>query len=139
MRIKFKDCDGDTHDCDHMKDLRGFRKLVVEFESLPFPGSDKPMSESERAQAVSQCQSQCEKGKIARLRKTFEPAYGPAVQGAVHSDSTYTCYLEFYPRQHLAKELMAKAGKILKEAARLSAGERAAVALLEMVETLKIL
>lgn len=152
LRVKSKRCGkDDTFDCEAMKILGGFRKVVIEFESLPCMKLAKPMpewfragetwSQSQRDQFNSefdQSKSQCEKLRKSALQY-LEPTYGPAVQGTVHDTFNYTCYLEFYPRQHLAKESLIQAGKILKEAARLATGKRSVAALSEMVETLKLL
>lgn len=102
---------------------------MVEFENLPFPKRDESTSDSE-ARAVSRSQSH---------KDDFERTYGPAVQSIVQSASTYICFLEFYPRQHLAKDLIAKAGKMLEDAARLSAEKRAVAALPEIMGTLRLL
>lgn len=115
MRIKFKDWKRISHYYNYrrlkftesMKNLGGFRKLVVEYESLHSSESEDSRYESsdslERHRVVRWPKSQCEKQKESALGD-LEPMYGPAVQGAVRGDSTYTCYLEFYPRQHLASQ-----------------------------------
>lgn len=122
---------------DVMMNLGGFRKLVVEFESRGNPGPEKTRLTSEQAQAVSQ--SECEEFKDHHLKYIFGRAYGPAMQGTLHHACNYTCYLEFYPRQHFARELIAKAGKTLEEAARLAKGEHAEDSLIKFIEKLKLL
>ncbi len=80
-----------------MEYLGGFRKLVVEFERPCKPESDEPTY----SRAISRLW--CEKNKDKMLEHDFKPAYGPVVQGAVHSAHSYRCYLEFHPRQYLAE------------------------------------
>lgn len=84
----------------------GFRKLIVEFDSPCNLRPDLPWPNLEQAQAVSR--SQCEELKEYKLKYLFEPAYGPAVQSDVHNvcNGSYTCHLEFHPRQYLAKKLI---------------------------------
>ena len=120
MRIEFKDWNRISHFDDYrwliftdsMKHLGAFWKLLVEYESLHSSESDDSWYESsdsmETHLVVPWSQSQCKKQKESE-RENLEPIYGPAVQRAVHGASTYTCYLEFYPRQHLAKDLIEKA------------------------------
>lgn len=140
MRIRFIDsAEGDGYGyfiTDHfdkfMKDLGGFRKLVVEFEA---PGN--PKLACEEAQVV--LRSNCELIKYYKLKHFFEPIYGPGLHGTLRDVTNYTCYLELYPRQHLAKKLIAKAGKTLEEAARLGARELALASLPEIIEKLKLL
>ncbi len=141
MRVTFMDCTSHTRYCrpngffKAMNDLAGFRKLVVEFESPHNLGSNKSSLTSEEARGV--CQSECEYFKDSE-KLQLEDTYGPAAQGTVHGACNYACYLEFYPRQHLAKDLIVKAAKML-ESARLAQGERAAASLPEVIETLKLL
>lgn len=147
MRVKFMDCTSQTYYSQQMgfrdaiNDLAGFRKLVVELESPHNLGSDKPWLTSEQARAVCEKQSEnLDDGYV------FELTFGPAVQGTEYGACYYTCYLEFYPRQQLAKDLIVKAAKMheeadkmLEEAARVAPGERAAASLPGLAETLKLL
>ena len=116
MRIKFMDCAASIPLCmphvflKAMKDLGGFRKLVIDFD---FPRILEPDC------STPGTGFECERLKDSFLQSHFEPAYGPAVQHAVRGVGRYTCYLGFHPRQQLAVKLMAKAEKMLEDAARL--------------------
>ena len=83
--------------CRAMEYLWGFQKLVVEFERPCKPESDEPTN----SRVISRWW--CEHNKDEMLKHDFKPAYGPVVQGAVHSAHSYRCYLEFHPRQYLAE------------------------------------
>ena len=98
-RIRFINYFANTHNCmplaffRAMKDLGGFQTLVF---SLEFPRTREPDN-------PPLLPIDCERYKDAFRRYGLESIYGPAVPHAVHSASSYICYLEFHPRQYLAK------------------------------------
>lgn len=104
MRIKFMGCVGKWHLCmphallQAMKDLGGFQKLVVEFE----------FSRKKDMETVAWISS--ERFQDVFLNKTFEPVYGPAIQYALQDVDKYTCYMDFFPRQHLEARLVDSKG-----------------------------
>lgn len=142
IRVTFKDSARATsYNCrpekfdNAIKDLAGFRKLVVEFRSTR--SLDWRLTPE---QALAVPRSQCKAYKESMLKDLFEPAYGPAVRSDVEDvcNGDYACYVEFHPRHYLEKDLIVKAGKMLEEVDSLAPGKRIVASLPEIVETLKI-
>lgn len=133
MRIKFMDCSARRPLCmpyaflKTVKDLGGFEKLVVEFE-FPLIEPDKWTRESEL---------ESKKFKDLFIEHDLEPTYGRSIQLALRGVGKLTFYTGFRPRQHLAARLIARAGKMLEEAARLSDMPAATNSLPAIIETLK--